>query len=1137
MLLSAGLAGIGSAGAAAAPRLSLAGTPKSADVASTVAVSGRMVGRQLGGALFAHLEGRVGRGWRNLAQARVAAGRFKLRWVTPNAAGPLTLRIEITGPRKRRIAVSKTWRLAVLTPGSGVFQRPPTVVTAPPGSPASPAPPGTPTPTVPTPPQTTYTAPALTLPAGTEEALMLPEGVEVDSVEPVAGLTATAVEGAIHLAAAADSSPAHRDLTLAARGCVEEQCGLDLTVHAAVDVTPFGAPSGSLTTFPQPAPDRLAAAQPLADGLPGKRLMDELVVTLGTDAAPGTRADAEALAAANGAVVTGGVEELGIFSLGWETPGDLGARRAQLASEPGVSAVDYRELETVGAYALPPGDWNDDGQEVTWPFTQIHAQQAWDYQAGGLVKVGIVDEGRVQPNHEDLNVVTQLGPQKWGAHATHVAGLACARANGIGVVGVAWGCPLVTSSIAGGSDEDVLGAATAVALQPGVKVVNISLGPNLSTERCATPAEHQARMLRGEEHAAWFRRLFSGVGKEIVWTIAAGNNCENGAPSPMAQNADLANVIVVGATNSDGSLASFSSYGQNVEVAAPGGVDVEPPRNGTVGLWSTWMYWPVAAGMPECGPAFHYCWAYGTSMAAPMVAGIADLIRSAFPGYSADDVGRCIVRTASGAASRSVYPVSFTPQIPFEPADAVPIVDAAAALQCKPGEFDLTIGDGQQVEGGLREPLVATLHAAGGRGPYAWALETGYSGPIDGLSLTSGGVLSGTPTYAGSISIPVTVTDAEGNVGHGSIPVKIAYGPAPPISGQVTRLTNGNGDSTVEGISEDGSTVLISSRATNLTADPPRTEEGSDLFTIDTATKQIHRITKGTGETDWGMISADGSTVVFRSTATDLTPGVDPNGSGWDLYAWKRSSGAITRIGPGDDDLDGISSDGSKALFTTTEGGSPAFWVVNTTTGVATRVPTEPGLEYTWNAALSADGNEVLYTATPDGTNYVPFVHLRNLSTGVDRNLGVQTLGTLLFADDDSVVVYGTYQGFFNEGTAIYNLASGQVTVLDGGVNGVFNARAARSGDCIVLHSWENTALTSDLPNRGEKVYYDDLFSYDMGTHEYTRLTNTYDVDTGFAGVATSDNCAAVAFDVPPGAVDPERQDAYSPTDVYLRRP
>ena len=1099
-----------------------------------VSVSGRIVGRQLGVAVVARLEARVGRGWRNLAQARVAAGRFDLRWLTPFAAGPLTLRVEITGPRKRRIAVSKTWRLAVLTPGSGVFQRPPSITGAPK---ASPVPPAAPAPTVTTPPQTTYTAPALTLPAGTEEALSLPEDVEVDSVEPVAGLTVVAAEGVIHLAATADSSPTHRDLTLAAHGCVQEQCGLDLTVHSAVDITAFGAPSGPLTTFPQPAPDRLAAAQPLPDGLPGKRLVDELVVTLGTDAAPGTRADAEALAGASGAMVTGGVEELGIFSLGWDTPGDLAARRAQLASEPGVSSVDYRELETVGADALPPGDWNDDGQEVTWPFTQIHAQQAWDYQAGGLVKVGIVDEGRVQPNHEDLNVVTQLGPQKWGSHATHVAGLACARANGIGVVGVAWGCPLVTSSLDGSSDEDILVAATAVALQPGVKVVNISLGPNLSTYRCATPAEHQVRMLRGEEHAGWFRRLFSGVGKEIVWTISAGNNCEDTAPSPMALNADLANVIVVGATNSDGSLASFSSYGHDVEVAAPGGVDVEPPRNGTVGIWSTWMYWPHAAGRPECGPAFHYCWDYGTSMAAPMVAGVADLIRSAFPWYSADDVGRCIVRAASDAASQSAYPVSFTPQIPFDAADALPIVDASAALHCVPGEFDLTIGDGQKVEGGLREPLVATLHAGGGRGPYTWALEAGYGSPIDGLSLTSGGVLSGTPTYAGSFSIPIGVTDADGNVGHGSIPVKIAYGSAPPVSGQVTRLTNGNGDSMVGGITGDGSTVLISSRATNLTADPPRSEEGSDQFIIDTATKQIHRITKGTGESDWGMISADGSTVVFRSTATDLSAGADPNGSGYDIYAWKPSSGAITRIGPDDDNLDGISSDGSKALFTTTEGGAPAFWVVNTTTGATTRVPTEPGLEYTWNASLSADGNEVLYTAKPNGTNYVPFVHLRNLTTGVDRNLGVQTLNTLLFADDDSVVIYGTYQGFFNEGTAVYNLASGQPTVLDGGVNGVFNARAPRSGECIVLHSWENTALTSDLPNRGEKVYYDDLFSYNMGTHSYTRLTNTYDIDTGYSGVATSDNCAAVAFDVAPGALDPELQNAYSPDDVYLRRP
>jgi hypothetical protein len=1120
---------------ASSPSVTLSSQPGTADTSATLVVRGKVGGTTAVAHLTARLELRGLRRWRTVARAAVGADRgFSLRWRAPTVSGYVPLRVVITAARGRRVAASRPWRVAVIAPGGGAFQQRPPV-----GGGSSPAPaPNPPSPPAPpVPPQTVFDAAALTLAAGTEEVVGLPLGVTVSEVDPAGVLIAGVENGALTLAATADPAAAHHDLALTARGCVEQQCGLDLTVRVAVDVVPFAAPPGPVSDFPSPSPDRLAAATSLPAGLPGQRLADELVVTLGSDESPGTRSDANAVAAAVDAVVTGGVDEVGVLSLGWTAPQDLATRRTELLAQAGVTAVSYRDLGTVGESAVPPGDWSDDGQDVIWPFTQIRAPEAWEYQQGGLLKVGIVDGARVQANHEDLNVVTQLGPKVWGAHATHVAGLACARANGIGVVGVAWDCPIVTSGIKSTSDEDVLAAATAVALEPGVKVVNMSLGPNLDTARCATAAEHQARMLEGEAHAAWFRRLFGfGVGKGIVWTIAAGNNCEDAVPSAWGQNGDLGNVIVVGATNSDRSLARFSTFGHDVEVAAPGGVDVLPPRNGTVGLWSTWLYGGTVSSRPECGPLYRYCWDSGTSMAAPMVAGVAELVRSAFPSYSAADVARCVVRTAFGDATQSAYPIQFTPQIPFGPEDGLPIVDAVAALKCKPGEFTVTIGDGELVEGELRKPLTVTLSAGGGRAPYKWSLD-GYPGPIDGLSLSGAGVLSGTPTYAGPVPIPVVVTDAEGNVGHGTVNVRIAFGPAPPISGHATRLTGGNGDSRVAGISADGSSVLVSSEATNLTADPARSEPGADLFTIDTTSKEARRITHGTGATDSGLISADGSTVVFRSTATDLVPGVDPNGDEYDLYVWKRSSSAIKRIGPGDALVDTISDDGSKVLYTLSESGKPGFWIVSTATGAATQVATEPTLEYERHAALSGDGTKLLYRARPAGTNLVHYIHLRDLESGTDTNFGVQSADTLRFAADGTMAIYGTYNGIFNEGTGVLNLSSGQRTVLDGGVNGVFTARTSTSGNCIVLHSWENTALTSDLPNRGEQVYFDDLFSYNLQTQSYVRLTNTYIVDTGGAGVGVADDCSEVAFDVPPGALDPDRQDEYTPRDVFVRRP
>lgn len=1121
--------GLGSEASASPSKIGVYVRPSGIPISSMLAVSGRVSGGSAGAARVT-LERRGLDRWRPLARSRVSAdGKFRLLWRAPGAAGTLRLRVSAWDAQGHRIGKSKAWRLALLPPGGGAIFSPAPSGPFPGSGPSPPAPPP--------PPQTDFETTPLRLAAGTEEAVELPEWVKVLEADPVPPLLSMAGGGGLTLAAPAAAEAGEYDLTIAARGCVGEQCDLDLSIHVPVQVTSIAAPSGELMDFPVPSPDRLAAGDPLPDGLPGRRLADELVLTLGTDESPGSRADAEGLAATVDAVVTGGVEEVGVFSVGWSEPQDLAGRRAELGAMAGVLSVGFRELGTVEVDEVPPGDWSDDGHETIWPFTQADVTDAWDSQRGGYFKVGIVDIARAQPNHEDLNVVMRLGRAKVAAHPTHVAGLACAEANGIGVVGVSWGCPIVTAGIAGDSDEDVLAAATEVAVKGGVKVANISLGPNLDSPRCATPAEHQARMLRGEEHAIWFRRLFGqGAGKDIVWTISAGNNCEDAAPSPWAQNGDLANVLVVGATNSDGSLARFSTFGHDVEVAAPGGVDVLPPRNGTVGLWSTWLYDPPLGGRPECGPAYHYCWDYGTSMAAPMVAGVAELVRSAYPSYSAADVARCIVRTASGSATQSAFPTSYTPQIPFELSDALPIVDADAALDCDPGEFNLRIGDDEPIEGAMGEPLNVQLQAAGGTAPYAWAFD-GFLGPINGLTLSGEGTLSGTPFYAGKTLIAVRLTDAAGDVVRGFVNLKIAFGPAPPISGHPSRLTAGNGNSRVSGISADGSSVLVSSFATDLTADPVRTEFGADLFMINTDTKQARRITKGTGDSDWALISADGSTVAFRSTATDLVPGVDPNGDGYDLYVWRRAGGVTERLATGVSNIYGISDDGSKVAYLIREDDEPSYRVASTQAGSVTVVPRDPEQEYDWSLALSGDGTKLLYTSRPAGTNYVYFVHIRDLITGVDRNLGVQTLGTLRFAADETYVVYGTYQGFFNEGTGLVNVATGGRTILDGGVNGVFRAQTSSSGDCIVLHSWEPSVLTSDLPNRGEKYFYDDLFSYNLKTGNYVRLTNTYDIDMGYSGVGVADDCSEVAFEVRPGAIDPERQEDFEPSDVYVRRP
>ena len=61
---------------------------------------------------------------------------------------------------------------------------------------------------------------------------------------------------------------------------------------------------------------------------------------LGTTAAPGTRGQADAVAAAVGGVVSGGIEDVGIYQLRWATLQDTDVHAAALREMAGVAGVE-----------------------------------------------------------------------------------------------------------------------------------------------------------------------------------------------------------------------------------------------------------------------------------------------------------------------------------------------------------------------------------------------------------------------------------------------------------------------------------------------------------------------------------------------------------------------------------------------------------------------------------------------------------------------------------------------------------------------------------------------------------------------------------------------------------------------------
>ena len=204
-----------------------------------------------------------------------------------------------------------------------------------------------------------------------------------------------------------------------------------------------------------------------------------------------------------------------------------------------------------------------------------------------------------------------MGPSP--LHGTHVAGIIGAqRNNGIGADGVADNVKVMMIRAVPDGDEYDKDIALAIkyAVDNGAKVINMSFGKGISPEK------------KWVDDAVRYAET-----KDVLIVHAAGNDAENTDTVVNFPNPDLQvlhkkanNFITVGASSdvkiSGDYVADFSNYGKStVDVFAPG-----------VKIYST-----VPGGNT-------YGFLKGTSMASPVVAGVAAVIRSYFPNLSAKQV-------------------------------------------------------------------------------------------------------------------------------------------------------------------------------------------------------------------------------------------------------------------------------------------------------------------------------------------------------------------------------------------------------------------------------------------------------------------------------------------------------------------
>jgi len=275
------------------------------------------------------------------------------------------------------------------------------------------------------------------------------------------------------------------------------------------------------------------------------------------------------------------------------------------------------------AYAFRQAEPNDALYGRQWHYPAIGLPQAWDTTTGSPVIVAVVDTG-VRPDHPDLQGLFVAGydfldndndptdpgcsadPGDW-SHGTHVAGtIAALTGNGEGVAGVAWGgasavriMPLrVLGEVSGecgvGYLSDVA-SAIEYAAQNGARIVNLSLG--------------------GPDHPALQIAVRNAAAKGVILVASAGNDPAAGVHYP----AGYPEVIAVAATDCRGQRASYSAYGPQVFIAAPGGGAANPSPCGTTPDY-------VLSTSYNLDVRNTYVWMAGTSMAAPHVSGVAALL-------------------------------------------------------------------------------------------------------------------------------------------------------------------------------------------------------------------------------------------------------------------------------------------------------------------------------------------------------------------------------------------------------------------------------------------------------------------------------------------------------------------------------
>lgn len=317
-----------------------------------------------------------------------------------------------------------------------------------------------------------------------------------------------------------------------------------------------------------------------------------------------------------------------------------------------IPGVDYAEPDYIAWMSSTPNDtyffpyqWNfyDYGTLSNGYASNFGVQgmTAWNTTSGAGVTVAIVDTGVAYENYgsysqaPDLGGATFVSPNDFvngdlhanddNGHGTHVCGTICQTTNNsMGCAGLAYSCTIMPVKVldsSGSGQYSWIASGIRWAADNGASVINMSLGGSSSSSTLLSAVNY-----------AW--------SKGVVLCAAAGNSGRNGLAYP----ARYANCMAVGATRFDGARCSYSQWGTNLDVMAPGGdANVDQNHDG----YGDGILQQTFQGSPS---SFAYYFFTGTSMATPHVSATAALVK-ANKGYTNSQIRTAIEKTCKDLGS------------------------------------------------------------------------------------------------------------------------------------------------------------------------------------------------------------------------------------------------------------------------------------------------------------------------------------------------------------------------------------------------------------------------------------------------------------------------------------------------------